>query len=515
MLKLVDLAKHADFSLGDIRVSPSRRVIEGPSGRAHVQPIVMKLFLVLVQADGAVVTRDELFSKAWGGVFVGDDSLNQAIARIRKVAAETAPGLFDIETVPRTGYRMVGPAIEKGKLKNGGAGLPHSRRLFIGAAAASAALCVTGAAVWTVQRRSDSRFDRLIDDAERQLSVASELNPPATIATLQQAVALDPGNARAWGLLALTQSMVALSGTPMAATAIAGAEQAARRAVAIDPREPNAQLALYELQGITLDWFARDRRLRDIIALDPGNIFAISELVALLQSAGLTHESWDWNERAIGIDPAVPDLLCRRAMKLWIEGRFSAADNVIDHARDLWPSNPFVSWVRFLLLATTGRAAAAAALLKANPQILPPPAVPLWRTALRALAQPSASSIAAAKQACTGAAQSSAMLAAQSAMIAGALGDVDLAFEISESLLLWRGRIVHASGNRASRIGSDALWRSGVQWLFTPPLQGMRADKRFLPLCDDVGLAAYWRRRGVKPDYLRGATSLTPEQSTT
>ena len=69
----------------------------------------MKVFLLLLDAGGSVVTRDELFGSAWGGVFVGDDSLNRAIARVRKIADETAPGLFEIETIPRTGYRLIGP----------------------------------------------------------------------------------------------------------------------------------------------------------------------------------------------------------------------------------------------------------------------------------------------------------------------------------------------------------------------------------------------------------------------
>jgi hypothetical protein len=39
--------------------------------------------------------------------------------------------------------------------------------------------------------------------------------------------------------------------------------------------------------------------------------------------------------------------------------------------------------------------------------------------------------------------------------------------------------------------------------MFTPPAAAMRPDPRFLPLCDGIGLTDYWRRRGVKPDYLR------------
>src|SRR4051812_6411877 len=111
MLKLADLAGRADFDAGPLRVSPARRLIEGPTGKAAVEPIVMKVFLLLLDASGTVVTRDELFGNAWGGVFVGDDSLNRAIAQVRKIAAETAPGLFEIETIPRTGYRLTGEIV--------------------------------------------------------------------------------------------------------------------------------------------------------------------------------------------------------------------------------------------------------------------------------------------------------------------------------------------------------------------------------------------------------------------
>ena len=106
MLKLTDLAARADFDIGSLHISPARRLIEGPGGSIRVEPIVMKVFMVLLEAGGRVVTRDELFGIAWGCVVVGEDSLNRAIGQVRRIAGEAAPGLIEIETIPRTGYRL-------------------------------------------------------------------------------------------------------------------------------------------------------------------------------------------------------------------------------------------------------------------------------------------------------------------------------------------------------------------------------------------------------------------------
>ena len=98
MLKLVDLANRPDFDAGPLRISPSRRLIEGPSGSAAVEPIVMKVFLLLFDARGSVVTRDELFAHAWGGVFVGDDSSTarsggcaRSLRKRRRVCSRSRP----------------------------------------------------------------------------------------------------------------------------------------------------------------------------------------------------------------------------------------------------------------------------------------------------------------------------------------------------------------------------------------------------------------------------------------
>jgi len=108
VLKPSDLAERSDFRQGPLNISPGRRLVEGPAGKLHVEPLVMRVFLTLLDAGGAVVTRETLFDQCWGGVVIGDDSLNRSITMVRRMASSACPGIFEIENIPRTGYRLSG-----------------------------------------------------------------------------------------------------------------------------------------------------------------------------------------------------------------------------------------------------------------------------------------------------------------------------------------------------------------------------------------------------------------------
>jgi hypothetical protein len=43
--------------------------------------------------------------------------------------------------------------------------------------------------------------------------------------------------------------------------------------------------------------------------------------------------------------------------------------------------------------------------------------------------------------------------------------------------------------------------------LFTPTAAAMQKDPRFLPLMRQMGLADYWDRRGILPDFLAHPTA--------
>ena len=77
--------------------------------RLQGQPL--QVLAILLESAGNLVTREELRSRLWpADTFVDfDHSLHNAIARIRETLGDSAETPRYIETLPRRGYRFIGP----------------------------------------------------------------------------------------------------------------------------------------------------------------------------------------------------------------------------------------------------------------------------------------------------------------------------------------------------------------------------------------------------------------------
>lgn len=507
-----DLAGRNDFIAGPLHVSPGRRRLEGPAGSAHLQPIEMRIFLFLLDARGSVVTREDLFACAWGAALVGDDSLNRAIGRVRKVVFETAPGACEIETIPRTGYRLIGEVL-KGQsgllpqITTPFGGHPVSRRT-IAIGGVLSVVGVASAGLWQRTRRHEQEV--IADTLERgAASFRRDTAPDAqrSIELLRRAVERQPNSARAWGLLACAYAVASrYTSSSKTADLLDATKLAARKSLLIEPHEPNAEAALTSLEGSLQTRASTEARYRSVLNRDPRNGFALDALVTLLQGAGYTLESMVLNDRVLAVEPLAPVPLYRRALKLWILNRVSEADQVIARARELWPSHPAVWNAHFMILAFTARAPAALSLLDdrdARPATLSPTAVSVWRMALEALDRPTKSRIATAREEIMQAARLSPGLSAYGAMIMSALGEADSAYSIIQGFLLSKGTVVMRpnAGSKQVLINFPG-WRE-TQWLFVPPTALVRKDERFGTLAKDIGLDDYWRARGIRPDFQR------------
>jgi TolB-like protein/Flp pilus assembly protein TadD len=98
--------KFASFRLDTAAEALFRGAATTPLGRRAVA-----LLRVLIQQPGVLVSKDALIEAAWPDQAVEESNLPVQIAAVRRVLGEEPGGEQWIETLPRRGYRYVGPAV--------------------------------------------------------------------------------------------------------------------------------------------------------------------------------------------------------------------------------------------------------------------------------------------------------------------------------------------------------------------------------------------------------------------
>src|SRR5690606_38532523 len=74
----------------------------------QLEPRLMKLLCLLADANGQVLTRDDLMTALWPRVVVNENSLTRAVSDLRKALNPEPLAIAAnlIETVPKRGYRL-------------------------------------------------------------------------------------------------------------------------------------------------------------------------------------------------------------------------------------------------------------------------------------------------------------------------------------------------------------------------------------------------------------------------
>src|SRR5262245_32850919 len=95
------------YRFGPFRLDVGGRLLWRGDEIVAMTPKAVDALQVLVEAGGAVVSKDELLARVWPDTFVEEANLSHQIYRIREALGEQADGAKYIETVPRRGYRFV------------------------------------------------------------------------------------------------------------------------------------------------------------------------------------------------------------------------------------------------------------------------------------------------------------------------------------------------------------------------------------------------------------------------
>jgi TolB-like protein/DNA-binding winged helix-turn-helix (wHTH) protein/Flp pilus assembly protein TadD len=95
------------FRVGGFLVDPSALRVHRDGDEARLEAKVMQVLVYLAQNAGRVVSRTELEQQVWPDRVVTEDSVTAAIAKLRRALADDAHAPRVIETIPKSGYRLI------------------------------------------------------------------------------------------------------------------------------------------------------------------------------------------------------------------------------------------------------------------------------------------------------------------------------------------------------------------------------------------------------------------------
>lgn len=334
--------------------------------------------------------------------------------------------------------------------------------------------------------RDTTAILNLIADRCRLGASADQRNGSYIISRMRAITEADPGSAYNLAQLVAVLSLGASVAPPSArAEGIAEAEDVLQRATKLDPDELNllwGRIALDTVKGVSVSEF--EAMVLDAAAKSEGKdafVFGIANhnRALIFQTSGRFRDALPHIEVAVAHQTTLVP---------WAAGPYHAALGRRAQARaeiepavaayGAWAWTPMIPYAIFL------DAADADAMLASPPSAIPKPTVDCLRDIQQALASNDTSARArgATQARECGAAEVISPLTVLASL--AALDDLDAAFEQADS----------------QTFNSSTLESGGLQALFWPASRDMRADPRFLPLVEKLGMMDYWRTTRSQPD---------------
>lgn len=99
---------------GEFALDPQASQLLRAGIPVELQPKTYELLRLLLRAPGKLCSREEIEREIWPDVTVTEDSLTQAVRRLRTALGDDSRAPRFIETVPKRGYRFVGSVVSEG-----------------------------------------------------------------------------------------------------------------------------------------------------------------------------------------------------------------------------------------------------------------------------------------------------------------------------------------------------------------------------------------------------------------
>lgn len=99
--------KKYHYKIKDWVFDPDVAEISNGHQKKRLQNRVAQVLVVLLEANGKLVTKPELLRMAWKDIVVSENSLDKSISELRKILGDSKTDSKYIETLPRKGYRFI------------------------------------------------------------------------------------------------------------------------------------------------------------------------------------------------------------------------------------------------------------------------------------------------------------------------------------------------------------------------------------------------------------------------
>lgn len=179
----------------------------------------------------------------------------------------------------------------------------------------------------------------LMNEPELGDEPASQFDPALTL--IMQSIAIEPGYALAWGALAHVRTARAQWTSGDADNEYAAARAAAERALALDPSETRALVALGNIDVLwTWDFESAARWYKQALVAGPGDLRVLKSISFLYSRLGrdASFSGVDFADIVLERDPLNAHTLINLAYDSHVDGNPDAARAYLDRARKISPN---------------------------------------------------------------------------------------------------------------------------------------------------------------------------------
>lgn len=346
------------YRFGPFRLSVADRVLDRAGTRVPLTPKVIDTLFVLVERAPHVVTKEELMSAVWPGLSVVESGLTRNISSLRKALEEGVPEGSFLETIPKRGYRFVAEVLEESAQEapapiaapSPPPGPPPARPWV--ALAVAAVL----AAAWLLFRPGSPPKPKPVEPSVRiGEHLLYKLAPDETVRAsehFEQAVAMNPSSAAAHAGLSISLVQIAMFGVKPVAELMPRAEQAAIRALALDPASSTAHYAAGLLALVQhWDFPKSEAEFRRALELDPDSVQVRFGYAHLKLARDGPDQAIPLVEEALRLDPASPPLGAEYCRLFYFRRDFRRAES---ECRKVLDREPGYALARYYLALSLG-----------------------------------------------------------------------------------------------------------------------------------------------------------------